>query len=205
LAAATDERLGAEILSYSRSRGLFAGVSLDGSSIQLDYTSERAFYGPRRGRTPQPIPAPAAELIQKLAHYSGSPEVPPVSLSREDGPRPRSERVPPAAPPDDPEALRSQLAEAAIMLSAVLPDDWRRYLALPAEVYETQGHPRVERLRSVLDRFERVAGDNRYRGLSERREFQQAHAALRAYAAALAPESSPPLRLPPPPQEGGGR
>ena len=34
--AATDLQLGAEILSYSRARGLFAGVSLDGSVISLD-------------------------------------------------------------------------------------------------------------------------------------------------------------------------
>ena len=34
--AATDTSLSAEILSYSRSRGLFAGFALDGASIQID-------------------------------------------------------------------------------------------------------------------------------------------------------------------------
>ena len=34
--AATNERLKAEIYSYSRSRGLFAGVSVDGSVIEVD-------------------------------------------------------------------------------------------------------------------------------------------------------------------------
>jgi lipid-binding SYLF domain-containing protein len=43
-AAATDTSLGAEILSYSRSRGLFAGVSLDGSLMQLDHAAGSAYY-----------------------------------------------------------------------------------------------------------------------------------------------------------------
>ena len=35
----------AEILSYSRARGLFAGVSLVGSAIDEDKDANRAFYG----------------------------------------------------------------------------------------------------------------------------------------------------------------
>jgi SH3 domain-containing YSC84-like protein 1 len=43
-AAATDVQLQAEIYSYSRSRGLFAGVSLDGSALQIDHKSNAAYY-----------------------------------------------------------------------------------------------------------------------------------------------------------------
>jgi lipid-binding SYLF domain-containing protein len=43
--AATDAELKAEILSYSRSRGLFAGVSLEGSSVSIDSGSNKDFYG----------------------------------------------------------------------------------------------------------------------------------------------------------------
>lgn len=43
--AATDEKLAAEIYSYSRNRGLFAGVSLEGSSLQVDDGADAAFYG----------------------------------------------------------------------------------------------------------------------------------------------------------------
>ncbi|MGA7951106.1 MAG: lipid-binding SYLF domain-containing protein [Thiobacillaceae bacterium] len=43
--AATDAELKAEILSYSRSRGLFAGVSLQGASIRIDHASNKNFYG----------------------------------------------------------------------------------------------------------------------------------------------------------------
>ncbi len=44
-AAATDAELKAEILSYSRSRGLFAGLSLEGSRISIDHDADAAFYG----------------------------------------------------------------------------------------------------------------------------------------------------------------
>jgi lipid-binding SYLF domain-containing protein len=43
--ASTDIQMKAEILSYSRARGLFAGVSLNGSAIQEDEDANRAFYG----------------------------------------------------------------------------------------------------------------------------------------------------------------
>ena len=43
--AATDAELKAEILSYSRSRGLFAGISLQGSKISMDHDADAAFYG----------------------------------------------------------------------------------------------------------------------------------------------------------------
>ena len=43
-AAATDPALKSEIYSYSRSRGIFAGVSLDGSAITIRQDSTNAFY-----------------------------------------------------------------------------------------------------------------------------------------------------------------
>jgi len=43
--AATDVQLRAEILSYSRSRGLFAGVQLEGSTIKQDEGDNAKFYG----------------------------------------------------------------------------------------------------------------------------------------------------------------
>jgi len=44
-AAATDYRMQAEILSYSRSRGVFAGLSLDGSTIRADRDANEKIYG----------------------------------------------------------------------------------------------------------------------------------------------------------------
>ncbi len=52
--AGTDQTFSAEVYSYSRNRGLFAGVSLDGSVIAIDRKSNSKLYG----RT-----APAADII----------------------------------------------------------------------------------------------------------------------------------------------
>jgi lipid-binding SYLF domain-containing protein len=42
--AGTDLQLKAEILSYSRSRGLFAGAALEGSSLRIDWRANSAYY-----------------------------------------------------------------------------------------------------------------------------------------------------------------
>lgn len=49
-AAATDLKLNAEILAYSRSKGIFAGVSLDGTVVKADHSSDEAMYGTNVGR-----------------------------------------------------------------------------------------------------------------------------------------------------------
>lgn len=43
--ASTDAKLEAEVYSYSRSKGLFAGISLGGSVISIDENANNAFYG----------------------------------------------------------------------------------------------------------------------------------------------------------------
>jgi lipid-binding SYLF domain-containing protein len=43
--ASTDEQLKAEIYSYSRARGLFAGVSLDGTALRIDNKANQKVYG----------------------------------------------------------------------------------------------------------------------------------------------------------------
>ncbi|HAI59529.1 MAG TPA: hypothetical protein DCM32_06585 [Xanthomonadaceae bacterium] len=43
--ASTDGRLEAEIFSYSRARGLFAGIALDGAVIAIDNRANRRVYG----------------------------------------------------------------------------------------------------------------------------------------------------------------
>lgn len=69
--AATDAALRAEILTYSRSRGLFAGISLEGSTLRGDNDANERIYG--REVTPQEIvsgsldvPARAKSLIDLL-------------------------------------------------------------------------------------------------------------------------------------------
>ena len=69
--AATDTDLKAEILSYSRSRGLFAGVSLEGSKLDVDHGANQAYYGkPVRGQEiidgKVTAPASAIRLLQTI-------------------------------------------------------------------------------------------------------------------------------------------
>jgi len=44
-AAGTDLRLNAEILSYSRTKGIFAGVSLNGAVVEADRSGDQSMYG----------------------------------------------------------------------------------------------------------------------------------------------------------------
>jgi len=47
--AGTDLELNAEIYSYARSKGLFAGISLEGARLAPDQDANRKFYGARVG------------------------------------------------------------------------------------------------------------------------------------------------------------
>ena len=74
--ASTDSQLKAEIYSYSRSRGLFAGVALDGSALRIDYDANAAVYG--AGITPRRIfeggvsnvPTPVVDFRDRLEEYT---------------------------------------------------------------------------------------------------------------------------------------
>jgi SH3 domain-containing YSC84-like protein 1 len=74
--AATDVQLHAEILSYSRSRGLFAGASLDGAVFKQDKDDNRALYGRQVSaediliRGTVHTPAAARQLDALLTKYS---------------------------------------------------------------------------------------------------------------------------------------
>jgi SH3 domain-containing YSC84-like protein 1 len=73
--AQTDAFMTAEILSWSRSKGLFAGVSLDGATLRNDIDENEAMYGQRwdnkqiltSGAKP---PAMASRLLAALNKYS---------------------------------------------------------------------------------------------------------------------------------------
>ena len=43
--ASTDASLSAQILAYSRAKGLFAGISLEGASLRVDRDANKDFYG----------------------------------------------------------------------------------------------------------------------------------------------------------------
>jgi lipid-binding SYLF domain-containing protein len=102
---ATDALLKAEILSYSRSRGLFIGVSLEGSSLAVDREANEAFYGlpggyPAHGMTHVGVEATEA-LRGELQRVSTPPPVvvPPPAIV---GPGPPPAVILPASPPVNP-------------------------------------------------------------------------------------------------------
>ncbi len=74
--AATDIQLRAQILSYSRARGLFAGVTINGSTIRQDVDANERFYG-KRFETRQIVfdgaagsPGPVAPWLDALVRYT---------------------------------------------------------------------------------------------------------------------------------------
>lgn len=133
-AAATDGRLRAEILSYSRSRGLFAGISLDGSAIEVDAAEQINYYGSVPGQPAVRVPESAMKLLQDLAMLT-----------------PNSQPVPAAIPAGVPAPIdagtnqsrtRQSLGQNASRLYAIVDEPWRKYLALPREVFEGAAAPR---------------------------------------------------------------
>jgi lipid-binding SYLF domain-containing protein len=207
-AAATDATLRAEIYTYSRSRGLFAGVSLDGSVLQIDHTANAAFYQGANVTDPAqsiPVPASAIALMRTVGYYTGTPgeslqpngAVPPPAgqptpavpgIPTPAGVGPAAVGVPtPAAPtPAELQAMRQQLSAASLRLHTILDASWRNYLILPAEVYAGDRPPSAASLRQSLSRFDGVARDPRFGVLAQRVEFRAAHDLLQRYTAAAA-------------------
>jgi lipid-binding SYLF domain-containing protein len=76
-AAATDVTAGAEILSYSRSRGVFAGVSLAGSTVRPDNDADKDLYGKNISakeivlHNAEHVPPAAQQLVATLDHATG--------------------------------------------------------------------------------------------------------------------------------------
>jgi lipid-binding SYLF domain-containing protein len=69
--AATDIQMRAEILSYSRSRGLFAGINLNGASIRDDKDANQRFYG-KPLRTAEIIFKPMADAPASVKDWQAT-------------------------------------------------------------------------------------------------------------------------------------
>jgi SH3 domain-containing YSC84-like protein 1 len=73
--AQTDVQMHAEILSWSRSQGLFAGIALEGATLRQDLDDNAALYGRKLENreivtTPVQTPRSAVHLIELLNKYS---------------------------------------------------------------------------------------------------------------------------------------
>ena len=200
--AATDSTLRAEIYSYSRSRGLFAGVALDGSALQVDPLAAATYYryaaAAPNGNPSQPtvpLPPSAVTLMARVARYTAAPQFAALTAHATRVPPPAV--VAPARATAD--SIRRRLANSAAQLDRLLDVRWNQYLALPAEVYGSGRHPSVKAVRSSLSRFETVLRNPAYETLSRRSEFQSTLQILRQYVNALSSGGNSTLPLPPPP------
>ena len=80
--AGTDWKMDSEILTYSRSKGVFAGISLDGAVVEQDKDSTRAIYGSDpsfHSVLSGEVPAPSStrqflKAISEVAHTSAVAE-----------------------------------------------------------------------------------------------------------------------------------
>jgi len=188
--AATDTALQAEIYTYSRSRGLFAGVSLEGSALQIDDAANASYYGANGGAAPPS----ATLLVQTIARLSNQPPAAAVV--------PSANLVQHASNHLD--TVKADLARQAVALNVLLDDGWRRYLALPAEVFDPGKRPSAADVEAALNKFQFVARNRQFQALSSRPEFQATHGLLQTLLEDLkaATAGSSQLALPPPPAQG---
>ena len=197
-AAATDGQLQAEIFSYSRSRGLFAGVSIDGSVIEIDRQANASYYQSPTPGAPAVVPPAAQQLVALVAQQTGP--VPSAGLVA------ATTAAPPTVQPtlarqyaaDEATAVREQLARFAPQLYELLDPAWQSYLALPGEIFSGTSNPDPQALADCLARFEAVETNPSYSALAARPEFQTVYGLLQHYSLALSGEN-PKLALPAPP------
>jgi lipid-binding SYLF domain-containing protein len=205
--AATDARLRSEILSYSRSRGLFAGVALDGSAIEMDPVAQEMYYGAPQGQQPARIPESAMRLVQTITALAGAtrlvaPGTQPLSntVPIQPGTPLPTEPVPmPGVPAPVVGSARQQLAMSAGKLNSIVSEQWQKFLALPPEVFSGQNPPSLASMQEALGRYDRIVQSPNYAALVARPEFRSTYALLRDYVHELSPPLGSTLSLPPPP------
>jgi lipid-binding SYLF domain-containing protein len=72
--ASTDWKMNAELLTYSRSKGLFAGIDLDGTSVSQNSEDTEVYYGAAHSfetvlKGDVDVPAGAISFVRGVAHY----------------------------------------------------------------------------------------------------------------------------------------
>ncbi len=195
--AATDTRMEAEILTYSRSRGLFAGVSISGSSLQLDVPATRVFYQMAPDGTGT-VPPSAQALVNELVRFTSAQT--PTGANQE---LPLQNTVGTYAGQNssiqnqvDPSA--ANLARSVSLLQSKVDEQWKQYLALPSDWFSGRQLTDID-VHSVLIRYERVETNPQFAALRSLPESQQTLQEIRALAAHIQPPPNQ-LVLPPPPR-----
>jgi lipid-binding SYLF domain-containing protein len=141
--AGTDARLGAEIYSYARSRGLFLGVSVNGASLSLDQNANAMLYG-RAGVTPADIynanalafHTEVAALINDVTARARPPQVPVPGVA---SPQP----MPVAVPVQQPQAVPPPAPPASVQPASAPPQVIPQPQQPPASYAPPAGTPPV--------------------------------------------------------------
>jgi hypothetical protein len=108
--------------------------------------------------------------------------------------------VPNAVPqaPSNLETARQQLDASSRQLAANLDDQWKQYLALPAEVYIPNHAPSMEAIEQAISRYEAVSENPQYAALTNQAAFQTTLKGLWRLGE-FQQGAQQKLRLPPPP------
>lgn len=189
---ATDGQLQAEIYTYSRSRGLFAGVAIDGSVLQVDRLATGSYYGITNLQQTPVVPPAAQQLTESVARYA-------ETIANGTASNPASAQQVGAS---ESEVVRGQLVQLAPRLFDLLDESWKNYLGLPAWMFIGGAPADPAAVREVVARYDSVARDPRFTTLSSRPEFQSVYGLLKHYEQSIAPRSTS-LQLPPPPPTPG--
>jgi SH3 domain-containing YSC84-like protein 1 len=123
--AATDLTMRAQILTYSRSRGLFLGVSLSGAVIRQDQADTQAFYGKDwtfysllRGEVP--APQDSSVLLNTVEKYAPTPKVR-AQAAPLVAPKPASTAAPAVAPVTTAQPAPTTPSEKSIPTTSAAP------------------------------------------------------------------------------------
>ena len=194
--AGTDDTLKGEIFSYSRSRGLFAGLAIDGSVLEIDRDANDLFYG-RPGVRPSDIltgqaiqiPPSANQLRETLAILAPRERIAPPELQQ--------------AGPVSPELVaRRDIQIAWNQFSPRLDTRWKTYFALPSEIFQNGPPPTPQAIQATIQRFDRVAMDPQYQAVAALPYFQDIRTTLTKYLNELQTLTAPAGNaLPPPPAD----
>jgi SH3 domain-containing YSC84-like protein 1 len=122
--AATDLTMRAQILTYSRSRGLFLGVSLGGAVIRQDQADTQAFYGKDwtfysllKGEVP--APQDTQVLLKTVEKYAPTPKV--RAQAAPPAPEPAATAAPTAAPVTTAQPEPTAPSEKAAPMTSAAP------------------------------------------------------------------------------------